>query len=117
MTPKKKDFATAILLNLFIPGAGYVYAGRPVLGVVAIVLLLAFSVGFIATGNEQLLSYAGGLGVIAAVDGYLTVKKHNAAIDESSQARLVACPSCAEKIQPEAIVCRHCNREIARAVG
>lgn len=109
---KKKDFATAILLNFFVPGAGYFYAGRPILGVVALLVLVGLLIGFASTGSEQLLSYMGGLGVIAAVDGYLTVKKHNTAIEESSQARLVACPHCAEKIQPEAKVCRFCNREV-----
>lgn len=97
---KRKEVVAAVALNFFFPGVGYFYAGRPVLGVAA----LAFLVLFAAMG---MFTAIGGLALMAAIDGYLSVKKYNAGIDE---AELVKCPNCAERIQAGAKVCRFCQR-------
>jgi hypothetical protein len=115
--PKKKDYATAILLNLVIPGAGYLYMGRKVLGVLVMVIMLALYAGYLSTGTYAFGQMAWGLGFIAAIDGYLGVKKYNDGLTAAGEARLIPCPNCAEKIQPEAKVCRFCQREVAKAVG
>jgi hypothetical protein len=111
-TAKKKDVLTAVLLNLFVPGAGYWYAGRKFLGVI-VLLLAAASVAGAMAGSGPAASFAGLLGIVGAVDGYLTVKKHNSKLEEAEQAALVKCPHCAERIQAEAKVCRHCQRNVA----
>jgi hypothetical protein len=112
MAMAKKDYATAILLNLFVPGAGYMYAGRVFLGIV--VMCLAFGPVFFM--GPLAFGWAGFFGLIGAVDGYLTVKKHNDAVDamtaEIAETELKRCPMCAEKIQREAKVCRFCGKEV-----
>jgi len=110
---KKKDYATAILLNLFFPGAGYIYAGRVFLGVV----VLCIAIGPIFVVGPLAFGWAGFLSLVGAVDGYLTVKKHNDAIDaqqaQLAETELRRCPTCAEKIQRAAKVCRFCGKEVA----
>jgi len=43
---KKKNLAVAIGLNWLLPGSGYLYMGKPVVGVLA--LVFSFVVGFVA---------------------------------------------------------------------
>lgn len=116
---KRKDYATAILLNLFFPGTGYVYAGRAVIGGVVLLLFLAALAGMwmatSAAGASLAQTAIGFLSLVGAVDGYLTVRAHNGRIDDFAAAQLVPCPWCAERIQREARVCRFCQREVTRA--
>lgn len=106
---KRKDYTTAILLNLFFPGAGYIYAGRIFLGVVVLLMALGAAYGAL-NGSQELSGVVGILSIIGAVDGYLTVKKHN---DRADAASLITCPNCAEKIQRGAKVCKYCQRQVA----
>jgi hypothetical protein len=67
---KKKSGIVAALLNLFLPGAGYAYCGRWILGIFAfcfVAALLVFSLGFAAIG----------LGVMLFVDGFLAAGRYN----------------------------------------
>lgn len=109
---KRKDYATAILLNLLFPGAGYIYAGRTFLGVVVILLWAGAIAGYL-NGIEALSGVAGFLAIIGAIDGYLTVRKHNDKVAAAADADLVTCPNCAERIQKSARICRYCQRAVA----
>lgn len=111
--PKKKDAATAILLNFVLPGAGYIYVGRKYFGVFVLLILTGCVWGFLSGAVLGFL-IGGIIAIVAAIDGYLAVNKYNREIDEASFKRLVKCPHCAELIQPEAKVCRYCQREVAR---
>ena len=72
---RKKSRLVAILLNLLLPGGGYMYCGRWILGVVAfffVITLLIFSWGFAAFG----------LVIALVVDGALCVGKYNRKMTE-----------------------------------
>ena len=90
---RDKNLAVAILLNLFLPGAGYLYMGRTLFGILVLLLvpLLIF-----ATGGAAWLEWA----IITAIE---------------LQARTKECPKCTESIQPEAQVCRYCQHQLAAA--
>lgn len=108
----KKDYATAILLNLVVPGAGFMYVGRVAFGV-GVLLFYGLCVAAVLAVPPSLTAvvanFAGGIAVVAAIDGYLVVRKHNTAVEAATTR---ACPWCAEKIQRTAVVCRFCNREV-----
>src|SRR5690348_13627781 len=117
MEKNRKDYVTAILTNLFIPGVGYIYAGRTITGIVVLLLWILPLAGSVATIGEvhaAIPGWVGLLAVVGAIDGYTTVKAHNARIETKVESDLVACPHCAEKIQAAAKLCRFCQREIAR---
>src|ERR1700674_4576893 len=61
---KKKSGAVTALLNLFLPGAGYAYCGRWILGVVA---MFVVSLGFAAIGIVFIL----------IIDGFLCAGRYN----------------------------------------
>ncbi|MDB5871810.1 MAG: hypothetical protein JWQ07_1252 [Ramlibacter sp.] len=74
---RKKSGAVAALLNLFLPGAGYMYCGRWFLGVVAFFFtaaLLIFSLGFAIVGVVLML----------VIDGFLCAGRFNAALIEQA---------------------------------
>jgi hypothetical protein len=67
---KKKSGPVAALLNLFLPGAGYDYCGRWVLGIVAFFMVVAMfvvSLGFAAVG----------IILILLIDGFLCAGRYN----------------------------------------
>ncbi|MCR6652666.1 MAG: hypothetical protein NVV73_14845 [Cellvibrionaceae bacterium] len=72
---RKKSRLVAILLNIFLPGAGYMYCGRWILGVVAfffVILLVVVSLGFAAIG----------LYVVLIIDAALCVGRYNRRMTE-----------------------------------
>lgn len=67
---RKKSGWIAALLNLVIPGAGYVYCGRWFLGIIAFLFVIAM---FIVS-----LGYAAlGLVLLLIVDGFLCAGRYN----------------------------------------
>lgn len=107
-TPKEKSIPLAIGLNLVLPGIGYMYMGRVILGIFVILLI-----GMIYAGTAVMgLFYAwGGLNVIMAVDMIILGKKRER---EIQAATTKVCPKCAETIKRDARVCRYCNADVSR---
>jgi len=67
---RKKSGLVAALLNLFLPGAGYIYCGRIVLGIVA----------FFFVVGTAILTFglaAFGLVLLLVIDGLLCAKRYN----------------------------------------
>jgi len=72
---RKKSGGVAALLNLFLPGAGYMYCGRWLLGVVAflfVVALVLFSFGVAAIP----------LVFVLVIDGFLCAGRYNKTLIE-----------------------------------
>lgn len=67
---RKKSGWLAAFLNLFLPGAGYIYCGRWLLGIVAfflIVFMFVVSLGYAAVG----------IILVLIIDGFLCAGRYN----------------------------------------
>lgn len=67
---KKKSGWAAALLNLFLPGAGYIYCGTWILGLFA--FLLTVTVGVVSMGAGLLIMFP-----ILFIDGFLSAGRSN----------------------------------------
>jgi TM2 domain-containing membrane protein YozV len=88
-------------LNLLLPGAGYVYGGRILKGIIVfpIFLLLAF----FSSGVGALFLWA-----IITIDTVMLVNRYNEKLDATTKK---TCPECAEMVHKEARICKHCRHE------
>jgi len=133
---RKKSGVVAALLNLFLPGAGYVYCGRWILGIFAfffVIVLLLASFGFAAIGIVLML----------IIDGFLCAGRYNKdlvkdiirqraseektssmqganlssggslrAQDTIANQASRSCPECGETVLAVARKCKHCGSAI-----
>lgn len=67
---RKKSGAVAALLNLVLPGAGYMYCGRWILGIVAFVFVVAMAL--VSFGTMAIP-----LWIVLIVDGLLCANRYN----------------------------------------
>jgi hypothetical protein len=104
---KEKSLALAIGLNFVLPGAGYMYMGRVVLGIAAMLLvsLVVFGAGLLLLMPTWI-----GINVIMAVDMIILFNKNKQALTAATTRK---CPQCAETIQKEAKVCRFCHAQLS----
>ena len=72
---QKKSGWVAALLNLIIPGAGYMYAGRVVLGILAFLLVVTVSVVTFGLAYPFLV-------LVVFVDGFLCASRYNKKLTE-----------------------------------
>jgi hypothetical protein len=107
---KEKSLPLAIGLNLVLAGAGYMYMGRVVLGLGAL-LVVGFTIAF--SGLLFAIPTWLVLNVIMVIDMLLLSNKNKAAV---AAAHTRKCPSCAETIQKEAKICRFCQTKLTSSV-
>jgi len=102
---KNKSGWLAAGLNILLPGLGYIYCGRVFLGVV----VLPFVLGLVYVMPPAALT----IWAILVIDGFLAAGRYNKTLDQKINSAMKTCPQCAEKILPEARVCKHCGFNIA----
>ena len=107
--PHEKSLPLAIGLNLVLPGAGYMYMGRVIVGAGAVLIV---SLILIASGAPLLVPIWLGINLIMAIDMWILFNRNKTIFQASTTRR---CPHCAELIQVEARICKHCQRDVVIA--
>jgi TM2 domain-containing membrane protein YozV len=104
---KEKSTGAAIILNFLLPGAGYMYMGRIITGIVALVV---FSLCFLIMSAAASSSIWFLANLVMAFDMTQLARKRRQlmAADQTRK-----CPECAEAVQKEAKVCRFCGFKLA----
>lgn len=100
---KEKSLALAIGLNVVLPGLGYMYMGKIVVGIAAILLIIGI---YATTALLYIFPTWIGMNVIMAIDMYILNSKNKKMLTDQNMKK---CPSCAELIQKEARLCRFCS--------
>lgn len=103
---KEKNLPLAIGLNILLPGLGYMYMGKWIVGIFACLLVVGI---FATTGLAFIVPTWIVLNVIMGIDMAILSSKNKKKIAEATTMK---CPNCAEVIQREAKVCRFCNTKL-----
>jgi TM2 domain-containing membrane protein YozV len=101
--PKAKDLVLAIVLNALLPGVGYMYMGRVPLGVLVLPIV---SLLIILSHWAWWLVWM----LVMGVDMYIFHLKNKREVEAAT---LKKCPSCAEMVRREALVCKHCHEKFS----
>ena len=101
--PKEKSVPLAIGLNFLLPGLGYMYMGKVIIGIFALLLILCIYLTY-ALGGVFYTWIT--MNAIMAIDMLILGNKNKKHIEEKTTMK---CPQCAELIKKEAKICKHCK--------
>lgn len=104
-TATEKSLPLAIGLNLVLPGLGYIYMGKWVVGIFTTLLVMMI---YMSTGLLIIMPTWIGLNLIMTIDMLILSGKNK---KKFMQENMKKCPACAELIQKEAKVCRFCGEK------
>src|SRR6185437_2188295 len=82
----KKSGWLAALLNLIIPGVGYMYCGRWVLGFIVLVFLVPLEVGAVVLSLLGVSWLLLSIDLILVADGFLAARRYNRQLVEDALA-------------------------------
>lgn len=99
----EKSLPLAIGLNLLIAGAGYLYMGKWLVGIFAMLLITGI---LLTTSLDLVLPAWFILNLIMGLDMWILFRKRQAAVIQQS---MKTCPNCAEQILKQAKICGFCN--------
>ena len=103
---KDKSVPSAIGLNFLLPGIGYMYIGKVIVGIAALFLIIGIYAVYALVG---LLSSWFVMNIIMAIDMLILGNKNKKMIEDKT---MMKCPECAEVVKYEAKICKHCKSSI-----
>jgi hypothetical protein len=107
-TIKEKNLPLGICLNLLLPGLGYIYMGRWFLGLIAGALILAII--FSAPAQNVMVVWLV-MNLIMLIDMILLQGKNRKRYQTQTT---IQCNFCAEPIQKQAKICKHCKEAVSQ---
>ena len=102
---KEKNIPLAIGLNFILPGLGYMYMGKVIVGIGALLLIVAL---YFTTALIYLFSTWVVMNAIMAIDMVILGNKRKKDVQDKLMTK---CPQCAEMIMKEAKICKHCQSD------
>ena len=103
---KEKNIPLAIGLNILLPGLGYMYMGKVIIGIAALLLIICM---YLITALFTIIFTWFVMNVIMAIDMLILADKNKKIIEEQT---MMKCPSCAELVKKEATICKHCRSSL-----
>ena len=103
---KEKNIFSAVVLNVLLPGLGYIYMGKIVVGIAALFLIMTLYVISFVFAPVLFSKVWFVMNIIMTVDMLILRNKMNKKYEEET---MIECPMCTELIKKKAKVCSHCG--------